>query len=80
MANSSTITSTTKVNVAILISLLGIVAGGSMFISKLDTNVETLIEVNKDMVKAIDRNTAQLATNATALAVHETRIKALEGK
>ena len=75
---SNTITPTTKVNAAILFAMLGAVAGGAMFISKLDTNVETLIAVNEKMVQAIDRNTAQLAKNATALAVHEARLDAIE--
>ena len=80
MPSQSTITPTTKVNVVILIAMLGAVGGGAMFISKLDTNVETLIAVNEKMVKAIDRNTAQLAQNATALAVHEARLNAIEKK
>jgi hypothetical protein len=80
MTASTTITPTTKVNLGILLGLCAAIGGGGMFLSKLDTNVETLIDVNKNMVRAIDRNTAQLAANATALAVHEIRLNAIEAK
>tara|TARA_R110000782_G_scaffold253743_1_gene341931 strand:- start:11507 stop:11752 length:246 start_codon:yes stop_codon:yes gene_type:complete len=80
MTTTTTITPTTKVNLGILVLMLGAVGGGATFISKLDTNVETLISVNEKMVRAIDRNTAQLAANATALAVHENRLDAIEAK
>lgn len=75
-----TITPSTKVTLGVLLLVLSAVGGAALFITKLDTNVATLVKLTERMVDAVDRNTAQLVNNGTTLAVHGVRLDAIEDK
>ena len=75
MANS--IDTTTKVNIGILGTLLVSTIGGTFFFASLQGSVEAMSENLRDVKTAIDRNTAQIASDGRELGVLQAHVNSL---
>lgn len=74
----TTIDSATKVNVAILITLLGATGGGGMFFGSIKSEIGQINEGLSSIRQAVERASAQAQVDGRELSTNRARITSLE--
>ena len=75
---ATTIDKATKVNLAILFTLLGIAALGAWYASSMKHSIDDVVSAVAKLEAAVEKNTATLVADGQEVAILRTRMDALE--